>query len=70
MRNLAGKIAVGPLVVAAIVAFCSTRADAQVRFFEATDRRFDRFVRMPLTMSYSRLSCPVFQRFDRSAVGD
>ena len=29
MRNPAGKIAVGPLVVTAIVAFFSTQADAQ-----------------------------------------
>ena len=34
MRNLAGKIAVGPLVVAAIVAFCSTRADAQEKIWK------------------------------------
>lgn len=34
MRNLTGKIAVGPLVVAAIVAFFSTHADAQEKLWK------------------------------------
>src|SRR6476660_9533548 len=34
MRNLAGKIAVGPLLVAAIIALFSTRADAQEKIWK------------------------------------